>query len=33
MDTPALAPKLRYLILRPDCRLYTKWDDKGSLLF
>lgn len=24
---------LKYLILRPDCRLYTKWDDPGSMLF
>ena len=24
---------LKYLILRPNCKLYTKWDDKGSLLF
>lgn len=24
---------LKFLILRPDCRIYTKWDDKGSLLF
>ena len=24
---------IKYLILRPDCHLYTKWDDKGSLLF
>ena len=24
---------LKYLILRPDCKLYTKWDDAGSLLF
>ncbi len=24
---------MKYLILRADCRLYTKWDDKGSLLF
>lgn len=24
---------LKYLILRPDCRLYSKWDDKGSLIF
>lgn len=24
---------LRYLILRPDCRLYTKWDEPASLLF
>lgn len=26
-------PVIKYLILRPDCHLYTKWDDKGSLLF
>lgn len=25
--------KLRYLILRPDCKLYSSWDDKGSLVF
>lgn len=24
---------LKYLILRPDCKLYSKWDDKGSLIF
>lgn len=24
---------LKYAILRPDCKLYTKWDDPGSLLF
>ena len=24
---------LKFTILRPDARLYTKWDDKGSLLF
>lgn len=24
---------LKYLILRPDAKLYTKWDNKGSLLF
>lgn len=23
----------KYLILRPDCRLYTSWDEKGSVLF
>lgn len=33
MATSDEAPALRYLILRPDCRLYTKWDDRGSLLF
>ncbi len=27
------ASAIRYLILRPDCKLYTKWDDKGSKLF
>ena len=25
--------RIKYLILRPDCHLYTRWDDKGSLLF
>jgi len=25
--------ELKYLILRPDCKLYTKWDLKESLLF
>lgn len=25
--------EIKYLILREDCKLYTKWDDKGSLLF
>ena len=24
---------IKYLILRPNCKLYTRWDDKGSLLF
>lgn len=24
---------LRYLILRPNCKLYSKWDDEGSLIF
>lgn len=24
---------IRYVILRPNCKLYTKWDDIGSLLF
>lgn len=23
----------KYLILRPDCHLYSKWDDPGSLIF
>jgi hypothetical protein len=24
---------IKYFILRPDCHLYSKWDDKGSLIF
>lgn len=32
MSTEAKS-SLKYLILREDCKLYTKWDDKGSLLF
>jgi len=24
---------VKYLILRPNCKLYSKWDDKGSLIF
>jgi hypothetical protein len=24
---------MKYLILRPNCKLYTKWDDMGSILF
>ena len=24
---------IRYLILRPNCKLYTKWDEAGSILF
>jgi molybdenum cofactor biosynthesis enzyme MoaA len=30
---PQNAKQVRYLILRPDCHLYTRWDSKGSLLF
>jgi hypothetical protein len=26
-------PTMKYLILRPNCKLYTKWDDEGSILF
>lgn len=34
-DCMATASKLslKYLILRPNCKLYTKWDDPGALLF
>lgn len=28
-----VADQYKYLILRPDCRLYSSWDDKGSLVF
>jgi sulfatase maturation enzyme AslB (radical SAM superfamily) len=24
---------LRYMVLRPNCKLYSKWDDEGSLIF
>jgi hypothetical protein len=24
---------IKYLILRPDCHLYCRWDDHGSLIF
>jgi hypothetical protein len=24
---------IKYLILRPDCHLYCRWDDRGSLIF
>lgn len=24
---------IKYYILRPNCKLYTKWDDKGSLIY
>lgn len=27
------ADSYKYLILRPDCHLYTSWDSKGSILF
>jgi len=29
----ATKESIKYLILRPDCKLYTKWDDEGSILF
>ncbi len=28
-----LSEGIRYLILRPDCKLYSLWDDKASLIF
>lgn len=37
-DTDCMAKEehsdeLKYLILRPDCKLYSSWDDKASLVF
>lgn len=26
-------PVMKYLVLRPNCKLYSKWNDRGSLLF
>jgi len=33
MSTAEGKEEIKYLILRQNCRLYTRWDDKGSLLF
>ena len=36
MDRDGLSPApdvMRYLILRPNAKLYTSWDDAGSILF
>lgn len=37
IDTDCMAKELseyyKYLILRPDCRLYSSWDTKASLIF
>lgn len=33
MSTREDAEAIRYLILRANCKLYTKWDDRGSILF
>lgn len=30
---PEQPDSYKYLILRPDCRLYSSWDNKGSLVF
>lgn len=32
MNTAA-KEEFKYLILRPDCKLYSKWDDQASLIF
>jgi hypothetical protein len=31
--TEEIKDQVKYLILRPDCKLYTRWDDEGSMLF
>lgn len=28
-----LKEEIKYLILRPDCKLYSRWEDKASLIF
>jgi len=33
MSTNSDKDVVKYLILRPNCKLYTKWDDVGSILF
>ena len=34
-DTKTQAPgeNYKYLILQPDCKLYSQWDDPASLVF
>ena len=33
MGKEQAADNYKYLILRPDCRLYSSWDNTGSLVF
>jgi len=33
LRTDELRSSLKYLILRPDCRLYSQWQYKGSLIY
>jgi len=33
MNKKKYKDSLKYYILREDCKLYTRWDDKGSLIF
>ena len=37
LDTDCMSgetkPEIKYLILRQNCKLYSKWDDMGSILF
>jgi molybdenum cofactor biosynthesis enzyme MoaA len=33
MATHETKAAMKYLVLRPNCKLYTRWDDEGSILF
>ncbi|MCP4347471.1 MAG: radical SAM protein [Desulfobacterales bacterium] len=33
MDSGKISEDLKYMILRPNCKLYSHWDTKGSLIF
>ena len=33
MEEKSITDTIKYLILRPDCKVYTRWDNKSSLLF
>ncbi len=33
MDSEEISEDLKYMILRPNCKLYSHWDTKGSLIF
>jgi len=33
MSTEIKDDVVKYLVLRPNCKLYTRWDNEGSLLF
>lgn len=33
MSTGLAVGPVKYLVLRPNCKLYTRWDDEGSILF
>ncbi|AHB41604.1 hypothetical protein P148_SR1C00001G0815 [candidate division SR1 bacterium RAAC1_SR1_1] len=33
MSTKEGTKEVKYLVLRPNCKVYTKWDDEGSIIF
>jgi len=33
MSTGLAVGPVKYLVLRPNCKLYTRWDNEGSILF